>query len=54
MILAIKGTIHDNAIVPEDIMEYKGRDVIITILDFSYQKKKKIDTSYKSRYNITY
>ena len=41
--LAVKGTIHDNAIVPEDkdIMKYEGRDVIITILDFPYQKKKK-------------
>lgn len=42
--LALKGTIQGNSIIVEEenIEKYAGKDVIVTILDYPY-KKKKID-----------
>lgn len=41
--LAVKGTIQGNTVVikDEDIKEYDGKDVIVTILDFQYERQKK-------------
>ncbi len=41
--LAVKGTIQGNTVVikDEDIKEYDGKDVIVTILDFPYERQKK-------------
>ncbi len=45
--LAVGGIIQGNTVVieDEDIRDYEGRDVIVTILDYPYkkQKKKKVD-----------
>ena len=41
--LAVKGTIQGNTVVikDEDIKKYDGKDVIVTILDFQYERQKK-------------
>lgn len=41
--LAVKGTIQGNTVVikDEDIEKYDGKDVIVTILDFQYERQKK-------------
>ncbi len=41
--LAVKGRIQGNTVVikDEDIKKYDGKDVIVTILDFQYERQKK-------------
>lgn len=41
--LAVKGKIQGNTVVikDEDIKKYDGKDVIVTILDFQYERQKK-------------
>lgn len=41
--LAVKGTIQGNTVVieDEDIKKYDGKDAIVTILDYPYEKRKR-------------
>lgn len=50
MLTAVKGIVRGNAIIVDDdnLQEYEGRDAIVTILDFSYEKNKEKNIDWDS------
>ena len=50
MLAAVKGVIHGNTVVieDEDMKEYDGAEVVVTLLDHPNTKKKKTDIDWDS------
>ena len=50
MLAAVKGIIHGNTVVieEEDLKEYDGTEVVVTLLDYPKTKKKRVQIDWDS------